>query len=81
MTREINRYVTQEAGPRKRYFPTLEAAQAYAEEVRRRTGAILGIELTRTAARIEAQLARHRARDPHCTCNDCIEWMERGAND
>jgi len=77
----MNRYVTQEAGPRKRYFPTLEAAQAYAEAVRARTGAILGIELTRTAARIEAQLARHRARDPHCTCNDCIEWMERGANE
>jgi len=24
----MNRYVTQEAGPRKRYFPTLEAAVA-----------------------------------------------------
>lgn len=20
---------------------------------------------------------RHRRRDPHCTCNDCIEWASR----
>lgn len=22
-----------------------------------------------------AQFERHRARDPHCTCNDCIAWL------
>jgi hypothetical protein len=25
----------------------------------------------------DAVLAEHRAADPHCTCNDCIDWIAR----
>jgi predicted DNA-binding protein (UPF0278 family) len=29
-------------------------------------------------ARLAARFERHRQRDPHCTCGDCIEAMETG---
>jgi hypothetical protein len=28
---------------------------------------------------IAAMFERHREADPHCTCNDCIEWASREA--
>jgi hypothetical protein len=35
--------------------------------------------LTAERSRTAAAFARHRAADPHCTCNDCIAYhFERG---
>jgi hypothetical protein len=32
-----------------------------------------------SASRLAQQLARHRAADPHCTCNDCVAVHFSGA--
>lgn len=33
--------------------------------------------LAQADAVLRAEFAAHRADDPHCTCNDCLDWHER----